>query len=106
MTGATLTFSDGSTVTVPALDNDGAATTVDLPRPQHDVGLRITVTGVSGSTSNVGLSEVQAWGTGPVTGRRRRSRRGSNVAGVGDRRRRRRENLSRRADRGQGRSTV
>ena len=64
-TGATLTFSDGSTVSVPALDNAGAATTVTFPA-RSTTSLRITLTSVSGTTGNVGLSEVQAWGTGPV----------------------------------------
>ena len=64
-TGATLTFSDGSTVSVPALDNAGAATTVTFPA-RSTTSLRITLTSVSSTTGNVGLSEVQAWGTGPV----------------------------------------
>lgn len=65
ITGATVTFSDGSTVAVPALDNAGKATTVSFP-PRSTTSLRITVTSVSASTQNVGLAEIQAWGTGPV----------------------------------------
>lgn len=65
VTGATLTFSDGSTVAVPALDNDGTATTVTFP-PRSTTTLRITMTAVSATTGNVGLSEVQAWGKGPI----------------------------------------
>jgi LmbE family N-acetylglucosaminyl deacetylase len=65
ITGATLTFSDGSTVSVPALDNAGKATTVSFPA-RSTTSLRITVTSVSASTQNVGLSEIQAWGTGPA----------------------------------------
>ncbi len=65
ITGATLTFSDGSTVAVPALDNAGKATTVSFPA-RSTTSLRVTVTSVSASTQNVGLSEIQAWGTGPA----------------------------------------
>jgi LmbE family N-acetylglucosaminyl deacetylase len=65
VTGATLTFSDGSTVTVPALDNAGAATTVSFPA-RSTTTLRITLTSVRAGTANAGLAEVQAWGTGPV----------------------------------------
>jgi hypothetical protein len=60
VTGGTLTFSDGSTVAVPSLDNAGAATTVDFPA-RATTSLRFAVTSVSGATHNVGLSEIQAW---------------------------------------------
>ncbi len=65
VTGATLRFSDGSTVAVPVLDNSGKAVTVTFPA-RSTTSLRIELTSVSGTTVNVGLSEVQAWGTGPV----------------------------------------
>jgi LmbE family N-acetylglucosaminyl deacetylase len=64
ITGATLTFSDGSSVTVPPLNNAGTATTVTFPARVTST-VTITVTSVSGSTTNVGLAEVQAWGSGP-----------------------------------------
>jgi hypothetical protein len=60
ITGATLTFSDGSTVQVPALNNDGTATTVTFPA-KTTTSLKVTVTSVSASTQNVGLSEIQAF---------------------------------------------
>jgi len=60
ITGGTLTFSDGTTVPVPALDNAGKATAVSFPaRPT--TSLRLTVTTVSGTTRNVGLAELQAY---------------------------------------------
>jgi len=60
VTAGTLTFSDGSTVAVPALDNAGAGVTVTFPA-RSTTSLRFTVTGVSASTGNVGLAELQAW---------------------------------------------
>jgi LmbE family N-acetylglucosaminyl deacetylase len=59
--GATLTFPDGSEVTVPALDNAGGAVTVTFPA-RSTTALRLTVTEVSGTTHNVGLAEMQAYG--------------------------------------------
>ena len=69
VTGGTLTFSDGSSVAVPALDNAGGATTVTFSA-RATTSLRFTVTSVSGSTSNIGLAEVQAFagGTTPQAG--------------------------------------
>ncbi|WP_228395088.1 DUF7402 domain-containing protein, partial [Modestobacter roseus] len=66
VTGATLTFSDGSTVSVPALDDAGGAVVVSFPARITTV-LRVTVSSVSGTTENVGLAELQAWtpGSGP-----------------------------------------
>ena len=60
ITGATLTFSDGSTVTVPALDDGGAATKVAFPA-RATTSIRLTVISVSGSTTNVGLAEFQVF---------------------------------------------
>jgi hypothetical protein len=60
ITGGVLTFSDGSTVTVPALDNTGLATSVSFP-DTATTSLRLTVTTVSGTTRNVGLAELQAY---------------------------------------------
>ncbi|GAB4082257.1 hypothetical protein GCU67_20095 [Modestobacter muralis] len=67
VTGGTLTFSDGSTVTVPALDDAGGAVVVPFPA-RSVTGVTFTVTSVSASTHNVGLAEMQAWspGSGPV----------------------------------------
>ena len=61
ITGGTLTFSDGTTVTVPALDTAGAATTVTFT-PRSTTSLRFTVTGVSAATANAGLAEIETYG--------------------------------------------
>ena len=66
VTAGTLTFSDGSTVAVPSLDNAGAAVTVTFAA-RSTTSLRFTVTGVSASTGNVGLAELQAWASGSTT---------------------------------------
>ena len=60
VTGGKLTFSDGTTVNVPSLNNDGSATTVTFPAVTT-TSLLFTVTSVSSSTQNVGLSEIQAY---------------------------------------------
>jgi LmbE family N-acetylglucosaminyl deacetylase len=60
VTGGTLTFSDGSTVTVPALNNDGSATTITFP-PTTTTSLLFTVTSVSSTTQNVGLAEIEVF---------------------------------------------
>jgi LmbE family N-acetylglucosaminyl deacetylase len=59
-TGGTLTFSDGTTVSVPALNNTTTPTTVTFT-PRATTSVRFTVTTVSASTHNVGLAELQAW---------------------------------------------
>ena len=60
VTGGTLTFSDGSTAAVPALDNAGQATSISFP-DTATTSVRLTVTTVSGTTRNVGLAEIQAY---------------------------------------------
>ena len=62
ITAATLAFSDGSSITAGPLNDDGTATTYSFPA-RVITGLRMTVTGVSSSTSSVGLSEIQVYGT-------------------------------------------
>jgi uncharacterized repeat protein (TIGR02543 family) len=66
ITSATLTFSDGSSIVVGPLNNNGTATTYSFPA-RVITGLRMTVTGVSSSTGSVGLSEIQVYGT-PASG--------------------------------------
>ncbi|MFC7530296.1 PIG-L family deacetylase [Actinoplanes sp. GCM10030250] len=58
ITGGTLTFSDGSTVTVPALPNNGGAQTITFGK-RTVTGMTFTVTKVSATTANVGLAEIQ-----------------------------------------------
>jgi LmbE family N-acetylglucosaminyl deacetylase len=67
ITGATLTFSDGSSVSVGALDNAGGATSVSFSA-RAVTSMRLTVTSVKGTTLNVGLAELQVFtvGAAPV----------------------------------------
>jgi LmbE family N-acetylglucosaminyl deacetylase len=60
ITAGTLAFSDGTTVTVPSLDNAGQATAINFTA-RSTTSLRLTVTNVSGTTVNVGLAEFQAY---------------------------------------------
>ena len=68
VTGSTLSFSDGSSVAVGALNNTGGGTTVTFAA-RTTTSLRFTVTAVGPTTGNVGLAELQAWTSGstPVT---------------------------------------
>ncbi len=62
ITSGTLTFSDGSTVNFAALPNNGSTgLTVTFPAKTTN-SLKMTVTGVSSTTANVGLSEIQVFG--------------------------------------------
>src|SRR6202042_3342881 len=60
---ATLSFSDGSTVAVPTLPNDGTPLTVSFAA-KTVTSMKLTVTAVSGTTKNVGLAEIQAFTSG------------------------------------------
>jgi hypothetical protein len=62
ITGATLSFSDGSSVVVGALDNAGGPTVVNFS-PRGITWVRVTVTAVSATTTNVGLMEVEVFGS-------------------------------------------
>jgi lysophospholipase L1-like esterase len=59
---ATLQFSDGSTVPVGALDNGGAPTPITFSARVVD-SVRLIITSVSGATVNVGLSEIEVYGS-------------------------------------------
>lgn len=59
VTGATLRFSDGSSVAVPALPNNGAQLIVDIGA-RTVTSLELSVTAVSPTTFNTGLAELQA----------------------------------------------
>lgn len=63
--GGTLLFSDGSSVSVGELPNDGSGLVVTFPA-RSVTGVRLTITSASASTVNSGLSEFQAWGTSTV----------------------------------------
>jgi len=60
ITSGTLLFSDGSRVAVSTLANDGSPTAFDFAE-KSITWLRLTVDGVSSSTKNIGLSEIQAF---------------------------------------------
>lgn len=61
ITSAMLTFSNGAGITVPALDNAGAGVQFNVG-PFVTNSLRVTVLTVSGSTSSIGLSELEVYG--------------------------------------------
>ena len=61
ITAATLTFSNGSSVSVPALNNNGSATTVNLSSPVTTTSLLMTVNSVKATTQNIGLAEIQVF---------------------------------------------
>lgn len=65
ITSATLTFSSGAGITVAALDNAGLGIQFDVG-PFRTDSLRVTILTVSGSTSNIGLSELEVYGA-PVS---------------------------------------
>ncbi len=67
ITGATLTFSDNSTVTVGALNNAGAGVVVNFTQVLT-TRVKVTVTTVSGTTRNVGLSDIEVYGVPPTIG--------------------------------------
>jgi len=62
ITAGTLVFSDGSTVPVPALANNGTATEITFP-DRVVTSVQLKVTAVSTTTERAGLAEFEAWGT-------------------------------------------
>jgi hypothetical protein len=66
ITSAVLEFSDGSTVPVGALPNNGAGLTVTFPTRTVN-WVTVKVTGVSSTTTDVGLSEFEVHTTADVT---------------------------------------
>jgi LmbE family N-acetylglucosaminyl deacetylase len=61
VTGSTLTFSDGTTVNVGSLPNNGTAKTVTFT-PRSITSVTFTITAVSSTTQNIGLAEFQVFG--------------------------------------------
>lgn len=61
ITGATLSFSDGSSVPVGALDNSGAGAVVDFPA-RMTTSVRLSIDSVGSRTLNVGLAEFEVMG--------------------------------------------
>jgi hypothetical protein len=65
VTSARLQLSDGTTVSIGSLPNDGSPLTITLPGHPTTISLLFTVRGISRNTHNVGLAEIEAWGTAP-----------------------------------------
>jgi LmbE family N-acetylglucosaminyl deacetylase len=66
VTSGTLTFSDGTSVPVGALNNDGSGVAVSFS-PRTVTWVRLTVGSVAAGTASVGLAEFEAWGV-PASG--------------------------------------
>jgi len=60
ITGGTIQFSDGSSVTVGSLNNDGTAVTLTFAN-KTITSLQLNITSVSSSTENIGLAEIQVY---------------------------------------------
>ena len=60
ITAGTIQFSDGSSIPVPALANDGTGVTLSFPA-KTVTSLQLTITAVSATTQNIGLSEIQVY---------------------------------------------
>lgn len=60
ITGGKVDFSDGSSVKVPSLNNDGSATIVNLTKAVNISSLKFTVTSAGSSSGSVGLAEIVA----------------------------------------------
>lgn len=68
ITGGVLTFSDGTSVAVGSLNNDGSATVINLATPVTTSSLRFAVTSVSDSTGSAGLAEMQVYSSATISG--------------------------------------
>ena len=62
ITAGNIQFSDGSSIPVPTLNNDGTAVTLSFPA-KTVTSLQLNITAVSATTQNVGLSEIQVYDT-------------------------------------------
>jgi LmbE family N-acetylglucosaminyl deacetylase len=60
ITGGNIQFSDGSSIPVPALANDGSGVTLTFA-VKTVTSLQLNITAVSASTQNIGLSEIQVY---------------------------------------------
>lgn len=67
VTGATVAFSDGSSLPVGALNNDGSATVLNLSSPVNTSSIKLSVTSAGSSTSSAGLSEIGVFYSQPQT---------------------------------------
>jgi hypothetical protein len=62
ITSGELQFDEGSPVIFGATPNNGSNTLIQIGAPRKTTTLTLFVTGVSSSTSNIGLSEIRAYG--------------------------------------------
>lgn len=62
VTSASVLLSNGTSAAAGTLDNDGGPYEIVFSSPPTVTSVQITITGVSGSTSNVGLAEVEVFG--------------------------------------------
>lgn len=60
VTAASLAFSDGTSVPVPALPDNGSGVTIRFP-VRTVTSVRLNITGVSSTTTAVGIAEFEAW---------------------------------------------
>ena len=60
ITGGNIKFSDGSSITVGTLPNDGSAYPLSFTA-KSVTSLQLNITSVSASTGNIGLAEIQAY---------------------------------------------
>lgn len=65
--GGLLTFSDGTRIEFGPLNNDGSATVINLANTVKAKSILLTVTKVSSTTTNVGLSEIEVRLADPST---------------------------------------
>jgi hypothetical protein len=62
ITGGNIKFSDGSSIKISALNNNGSATTFTFAN-KTITSLTLNITSVSSTTQNVGLAEIQVYGS-------------------------------------------
>ncbi len=62
ITGGSIQFSDGTSIPISTLNNNGSATVFTFPN-KTITSLQLNVTAVSGTTLNVGLAEIQVFGS-------------------------------------------
>jgi hypothetical protein len=61
ITGGNIQFSDGSSITIDALNNNGTATGFALTAAKTITNIQLNITSVSASTLNIGLAEIQVY---------------------------------------------
>lgn len=62
-----ITFSDGTFVVVPALNNDGSATYINLPDMKTTTSVTWEVLSIASSSPNMGIAEISVFAADPRT---------------------------------------